>query len=256
MIGSPIIIGILILLLMVSCYHVIKSEHNSMCKVFIKFLLREMPIILALLTVYMVYNYLYLVFYNKIGTWDLLYKVFIDLNNLAFSINNIIGMLIRSFITEENIRVLLIGLVVLMIIRNENLKDQISLLMQNIQEFTLGNMSVKLNEKKETEIRAIMENKETGNDKNRLKALLVDNEIIATYVYKFINGSKMFRVPKSKLGEGICLAAIEEFFDYNINATIVTLKGLRKDRAETIKEIFNELQKDEIIYIPTRKESF
>ncbi|WP_017416748.1 hypothetical protein [Clostridium tunisiense] len=180
--------------------------------------------------------------------------------NIIFQfIYEIIIKLINSLLTENNIKIIIISIVLLYVIRELQLKE----ILFSITNFEFGNFKVmkkveminELNKKEEEKIEKL-EKSNGKKNKNEEEIKIIEKkiqllQIMANDPYTIIILERFFKqkigslvIPMNVFSMKTSIENIKEIFDYSIGANSVKILGIKESIRELVYEIYLSLEQE------------
>lgn len=247
-----------------------KSKENSYSKKIILVIQNEYPIAIFLLVSYIMFNYLYIsTKYSSFNIENVFIIVWNQWSTLVGWNITLLKLIIRSIFLESILKIIIIGYFISKILLNQDAFEKIQYFISQIKEISFKDFCIKTQEAKveekikEKEIESIKAeeksgNLETGDARTKIRnaelekeiiALMIDNNKLVKYIDKFINRrSSSIIIPLNLFPRKLSLTEIDKLFVYEIGTGSVKLLGLKEDRIELIKNVFNNLLAKGIIY--------
>jgi hypothetical protein len=265
-----IVLAVCIIIVCISFKHKDKSKDNSISQKLLFIFKREYPIFVMFFIGYFIFNYIFHT--SKLKSFEgkvvlsLMWEQWNAVINWGIQLTKLI---IKSIFKESILKVLIIGYLATKILINENIFEKLKFFILQIREINFKDFSIKTQEAikeqqaKDKEIEEIKKEEKSGSIRpeeaqSRIKdteaekeiiALLIDNDRIVKYIDNFINKkSNNIRIPINIVPKKINLTAIDKLFIYEIGPTSVKLMGIKPEKLEIVKEVFNELLMKGIIY--------
>lgn len=210
--------------------------------------------------IFLIYTKFY---YGIINGNSLLNHFIICFNALILFISNFYKTISEAIITEENMKVIIVSLVLIYILS----KIDISKLLLGINKFELGQLKFErdiaklkeLNEEEEENYNNLISNsEEAGNEKNneistkiknsekRLEIikLLINDPFLLRILINFVEGkTKKKSIPLNVMKANTTLDSIKILFEYEFNHNYIKIIGIKKE----VEDIVIKLYMDELI---------
>lgn len=196
-------------------------------------------------------------YYKQISLQSVIAHLVVCINIICTFCGQVLYKFLNVITTPDVTKVIIITAFLMFLFKGTSI-DEIIKIIKNIEVkgVKIEMKEIEKTKKKEEKKIEDLKHEEGQNNEliiahNRIKLMqiIIDNPIMAKWIYKYINRStRSISIPLNLIPDVISIDVISQVFDYEIKSNSIKLTGIKLDLKPTVIEVFNELINKGIIY--------